>query len=242
MREKNIVLTCIWRTDDFAVSETKIHPSENEAVLTIDENTEKISVQIPGHLSLITKKIIERRVQSISKSGFLIPKTQVRIGTGFNVEIAKDEVIPEVLLQEGHKYSLERPTAPIEAPAQPEAVESEEEYIPTFLTQEQLVPDTSSVQTEPKVEAPLETSSPEITQETDLSLDDESIAGRFVIALAKTGDVYVTHRNNQYSVEYSSGRVDFRVHDGDVDIVLTKRISKDDQTLKQAILTATRKN
>jgi len=242
MSEKNIVLTCVWRSDDFAVSETKIHPSENEAVLTIDENTEKISIQIPGHLSLITKKIIERRVQSISKSGFLIPKTQVRIGTGFGVEIIKDEVIPEVLLQEGHKYSLERPIAPAEAPIQPEVVKSEEEYVPTFLAQEQLIPDASSVQTGPKVETPLETPSPEITQELELSLDDESIAGRFVIALAKTGDVYVTHRNNQYSVEYSSGRVDFRVHDGDIDIVLTKRISKDDQILKQAILTATRKN
>ena len=58
MSEKNIVLTCLWRSDDFVVSETKIHPSEKEAVLIIDENTEKISVQIPGHLSLISRKII----------------------------------------------------------------------------------------------------------------------------------------------------------------------------------------
>ncbi|MFX1518182.1 MAG: hypothetical protein ACFFC6_17940 [Promethearchaeota archaeon] len=241
MSEKNIILTCIWRSDNFAVSESKIHPSENETVLTIDENTEKISIQIPGHLSLITKKIIERRVQSISKSGFLIPKTQVRIGTGFEVEIVKDEVIPDVLLQEGHKYSLERPTAPTETETQPEIVESEEEYVPTFLTQERLVSDaTSIIQPEPIVEAPHET--PKKIQESEQFLDEESIAGRFVIALAKTGDVYITHRNDQYSVEYSSGRVDFRVHGGDIDIVLTKRISKDDQTLKQAIRTATRKN
>jgi hypothetical protein len=244
MSEKNIVLTCIWRSDDFAVSETKIHPSENEAVLTIDENTEKISVRIPGHLSLITKKIIERRVQSISKSGFLIPKTQVRIGTGFEVEIVKDEVIPEVLLQEGHKYSLEMPTAPTETPIQPilEKVE-EEEYVPTFLTQEQQIPDTpSTVKVTSEVEVPHEVPSREIARETEqLSDDAESIAGRFLIALAKTGDVYVTHKNNQYSIEYSAGRIDFRVHDGDIDIILTKRITKDDQTLKQAILKATRK-
>jgi hypothetical protein len=243
--EKNIVLTCIWRSDEFVVSETKIHPSENEAVLTIDENTEKISIQIPGHFSLISKKIIERRVQSISKSGFLIPKTQVRIGTGFDVEIVKEEVIPDVLLQEGHKYSLDMPTAPAETPSQPIVrVEEEEEYIPTFLKQEQQIVDTptTTVQIASEVKTH-ETPPVEITREPEQFLDDaESIAGRFIIALAKTGDVYVTHKNNQYSIEYSAGRVDFRVHKGDIDIVMTKRITEDDQTLKQAISNATRKN
>ncbi|UCG00375.1 MAG: hypothetical protein JSW11_12070 [Candidatus Heimdallarchaeota archaeon] len=270
MSEKNIVLTCIWRSDDFAVSETRVHPSENEAVLIIDENTEKISIQIPRHFSLITKKIIERRVQSISKSGFLIPKTQVRIGTGFEVEIVTEEEIPEVLLQEGHKYSLDRPTAPTESPSQPETDVAEEEYVPTFLTQEQPVSDTSTiVKAEPGVEVteeeyvptfltqersvsdtstmvPAEPPAPETlppkTPETELFVHDaESIAGRFIIALTKTGDVYVTHKNDQYSVEYSAGRVDFRIHDGDIKIIMTKRITKDDQSLKQAILTATRK-
>ncbi|MFX1504908.1 MAG: hypothetical protein ACFFDC_02230 [Promethearchaeota archaeon] len=248
MSVKNIVLTCIWRSDDFVVSETKVHPSENEAVLTIDENTEKISIQIPGHLSLITKKIIERRVQSISKSGFLIPKTQVRIGTGFEVEIVKDEAIPEVLLQEGHKYSLEMSTAPVETPILPVVEkmkeEEEEEYVPTFLTQEQQIPDTpSTVQITPEVKTHHEIPPVEIAREVRQFSDDaESIAGRFIITLAKTGDVYVTRKDDQYSIEYSAGRVDFRVDEGDIDIVLTKRITKDDQTLKQAILNATRKN
>jgi hypothetical protein len=231
-------------SDEFVVSETKIHPSENEAVLTIDENTEKISIQIPGHFSLISKKIIERRVQSISKSGFLIPKTQVRIGTGFDVEIVKEEVIPDVLLQEGHKYSLDMPTAPAETPSQPIVRVEEEEYIPTFLKQEQQIVDTptTTVQIASEVKTH-ETPPVEITGEPEQFLDDaESIAGRFIIALAKTGDVYVTHKNNQYSIEYSAGRVDFRVHEGDIDIIMTKRITEDDQTLKQAIINATRKN
>ncbi|MFX0122825.1 MAG: hypothetical protein ACFFAE_04250 [Candidatus Hodarchaeota archaeon] len=244
MSEKDIVLTCLWRSDDFVVSDTKIHPSENEAVLIIDENTEKISIQIPRHFSLISKKIIERRVQSIAKSGFLIPKSQVRIGIGFEVEIVKDEVIPEVLLQEGHKYSLERPTAPIEAPRQPVTADAEQEYIPTFLAQEQVVSDTPpDIQAEPKVDISHESLPLKVTEETKQFLDEaESIAGRFIIALAKTGDVYVTHKNDKYSVEYSAGRVDFCVRDGDIEIILTKRITKDDQTLNQAILTATRKN
>ncbi len=243
MSEKNIVLTCLWRSDDFVVSESKIHPSENEAVLIIDENTERISIQIPRHFSLISKKIIERRVQSIAKSGFLIPKTQVRIGTSFEVEIVKDEVIPEVLLQEGHKYSLERPTAPIETPSQPVIEEVEQEYVPTYLTQEQSVVITPPVvEVKPEVDTSQESFPLKIAEETEDFLgDSESIAGRFIIALAKTGDVYVTHKNDQFSVEYSAGRVDFCVRGGDIDIILTKRITKDDQTLKQAILTATRK-
>lgn len=243
MSEKNIILTCIWRSDDFVVSDTKIHPSENEAILIIDENTEKISIQIPRHFSLISKKIMERRVQSIAKGGFLIPISQVRIGSGFEVEIIKDEVIPEVLLQEGHKYSLEIPTAPVETSSQPTADEAEQEYVPTFLTQERLVPDVSSVvQAKPEVEIPHEALPLKIAEETEFLDDAESIAGRFIITLAKTGDVYITHKNDQYSVEYSAGRVDFCVRDGDIEIILTKRITKDDQTLKQAILTATRKN
>ena len=157
MSEKDIILSCIWRSDDFVVSETKIQPSDNEAVLIIDENTEKISIQIPRHFSLITKKIIERRVQSITKSGFLIPKTQIRIGSGFEVEIIKEEVIPEVLLQEGHKYSLEGPMAPTEAPSSPKIKDEEEEYIPTFLTQEQTIPKPSPViQAETEVDIPQE--------------------------------------------------------------------------------------
>jgi hypothetical protein len=243
MSEKNIVLTCLWRSDDFIVSESKIHPSENEAVLIIDENTEKISIQIPQHFSLISKKIIERRVQSIAKSGFLIPKTQVRIGTSFEVEIVKDEVIPEVLLQEGHKYTLERPTAPTETPSHPVVDEVEQEYVPTFLTQEQSIVSTPPVvEVKPEVDTSQESIPLKIAEETkDFLGDAESIAGRFIIALAKTGDVYVTHKNDQFSVEYSAGRVDFCVRDGDINIILTKRITKDDQTLKQAILTATQK-
>ncbi len=241
MSEKNIILTCIWRTDGFTVSDTKILPSDNEAYLIIDENTEKITVQIPQHFSLITKKIIERRVQSIAKSGFLVPKTQIRIGGRFEVEITKEEEIPDVLLQEGHKYSLESPI-PVETPSKLKVEEAEEEYTPTFLIHEPMVSETQ-VPTRAEADISLESLTPETVEVSEqLFEDDESIAGRFIIALTQTGDVYITQKNNHYSVEYSAGRVDFLVRNGNIEILLTKRITTDDQTLNQAISAATRKN
>ncbi|UCG90555.1 MAG: hypothetical protein JSU57_02165 [Candidatus Heimdallarchaeota archaeon] len=254
MSEKNIVLSCIWRTDDFIVTDSKIRPSDDEAILVIDENTEKITTQIPRHFSLITKKIIERRVQSIAKSGFTIPETQIRIGMGFEVEITKEEVIPDVLLQEGHKYSLELPMTVTETPSQTIAEKPEPEHLPTFLTQEEdyiptfLTPEvqksdiTPPVQPEYKAEIYQE-SVPADTLERieEISDDTDSIAGRFLIALTKTGDVYISQKNDHYSVEYSAGRVDFLVRNEDIEILATKRIPADDQTLKQAISAATRK-
>ncbi len=248
MSEKNIILTCIWRSDEFVATNEKIEHLGDEAVLLIDENTEKIIVKIPSHLSLIAKKIIERRVQSITKTGFSVPNTQIRIGMGFEVEITKDEVIPEVLLQEGHKYSLDRPEFIADTPSQPiveEKTEAELEYIPTFLKQEQLESDTQPLVKTVAVaaaEADFSQEPPRTLEVTERPVNDpESIAGRFVIALSNTGDVYLTRKNDHYSIEYSAGRVDFDVRNGDIQILLTKRISADDQTLEQARLAATQK-
>lgn len=246
MSEKNIILTCIWRSDEFVVTNEKIEHLGDEAVLLIDENTEKIIVKIPSHLSLIAKKIIERRVQSVTKTGFSVPNTQIRIGMGFEVEITKDEVIPEVLLQEGHKYSLDRPEFSADSPSQPiveEKPEEELEYIPTFLKQEQLESDTQPlVKTVSVAEADFSQEPPRTLEVTERPVyDPESIAGRFVIALSNTGDVYLTRKNDHYSIEYSAGRVDFDVRNGEIQILLTKRISADDQTLEQARLAATQK-
>lgn len=246
MSEKNIVLTCIWRSDEFVVTNEKIEHLSDEAVLLIDENAEKVIVKIPGHLSLINKKIIERRVQSITKTGFSVPNTQIRIGMGFEVEITKDEVIPEVLLQEGHKYSLDRPEFVADTPSQPileEKPEIELEYVPTFLKQEQLESDTQPiVKTIAAAEADFPQEPPKVVEVTKQPVESpESIAGRFVIALSNTGDVYLTRKDDHYSIEYSAGRVDFDVRNGDIQILLTKRISTDDQTLEQARLAATKK-
>ncbi|UCE13709.1 MAG: hypothetical protein JSV04_00705 [Candidatus Heimdallarchaeota archaeon] len=246
MSQKNIVLSCVWRADDFVVSDSRIDHSDDEAVLTINEKTEKITVQIPTHLSLVSKKIIERRVNSIAKSGFPVPKTHIRIGVGFEVEITKEEVIPDVLLQEGHKYSLERPITPIETPSKPTRIieeTTESEYIPTFLSQEvsqgEAPPPTRPEPIELPSKEPITTYPPEMPEQP--FDDNESIAGRFVVNLSRTGDVYLTQKEDHYSVEYSAGRVDFRVRHGDIEIIMTKRIAADDKTLNQAISAATGK-
>lgn len=238
MSEKNIILFAVWRSDGFVVSDRGIQASEDESILTINENTSKITIQIPRHFSLITKKIIERRVQSIAKSGFLVPKTQLRIGAGFEVEITKDEFIPDVLLQVGHSYSLETPVPFVEPSKQFEKEETEKEYIPTFLSQESLVTDTQPT-VRPEVDTYQESLTPEKMKPS--LKDDDSISGRFIIALSKLSDVYITQKNNHYSVEYSAGRVDFLVNNGEIEILLTKRIAPDDQTLNQAIAAATGK-
>ncbi|MFX0181697.1 MAG: hypothetical protein ACFE95_01345 [Candidatus Hodarchaeota archaeon] len=236
MISKDVKITCIWRSDEFVVLDSKSQPTDDEAYVIIDEPTEKITVHIPGHFSIVTKRIIERRIQSIAKSGFLLPKSMIRIGRGFNVSISKDETIPNVLLQEGHKYSLDEPvpyTEPEEPPEKAPTVASESEYIPTFLKAEVVGDKAIKTELEPKSiveEYPQET----ITQKP-LSDNDVSIAGRFVIALSKTGDVYLSRIDDGFSVEYSQGRVDFNVKDGNLQVLSTKRIPEGDQTLDQAI-------
>jgi hypothetical protein len=236
MSIKDMKVTCIWRSDEFVAFDSKSRPTDDEAYLIIDEPTEKITVHIPGHFSIVTKRIIELRIQSIAKSGFMLPKSMTRIGRGFNVSITKDETIPDVLLQEGHKYSLDEPVSyaePEKPPKEAPIVSSELEYTPTFLTAEVIGDTTIKTELVPKpiVE--------EYPQETialkPLSNNDVSIAGRFVIALSKTGDVYLSRIDDGFSVEYSQGRVDFLVKDGNLQVLSTKRIPEGDQTLDQAI-------
>ncbi|MHA2226059.1 MAG: hypothetical protein ACXAC8_12690 [Candidatus Hodarchaeales archaeon] len=240
MSERNIVVICVWRSEGFVVIDARL-PPEDEPYLMIDENKSKITVQIPANISLITKKIIERRVQSIAKSGFKLPNMHIRVGRGFEVTMSKNEAIPDVLLQEGHKYSLDSPQ-PYTEDTKPEIkveTSTETEYIPTFLKQDQsmVVSDTS------KKDLPIYEVAPESAVTTDQgTFDDLSVAGRFIVILSRTGEVYLSRKNDHYSVEYSAGRVDFIVKDGDIQILSKKRFSPDDQTLNQAISAATNIN
>lgn len=237
MRERDLVITCLWRTDEFAISDSKSLPSEDEAVLTIDENTSTITVRIPKHFSLITQRIIERRVKSIAKSGFTIPKSRLRIGARFEVSIIKEEAIPDVLLQVGHHYSYDETQISQKTVTQPVTsarMSPDAEYIPTFLKQDQTASEIHTIaRLEPKVEPKAE---PEPIEETKLTLDNnETIAGRFAVALTKMSDVYFTKKENHYTIEYSSGRVDFTVENGEINVISKKRLLEKDQTLNQAI-------
>ena len=73
-------------------------------------------------------------------------------------------------------------------------------------------------------------------EETKLTLDNnETIAGRLAVALIKISDIYFTKKENHYTIEYSSGRVDFTVENGEINVISKKRLLEKDQTLNQAI-------
>ena len=242
MRERDLVITCLWRTDEFVISDSKSLPSEDEAVLTIDENTSTITVRIPKNFSLINQRIIERRVSSIAKSGFNIPKSRLRIGARFEVSIIKEEAIPDVLLQVGHHYSYDETQISQKTVTQPVTsarMSPDAEYIPTFLKQDQNASEIHTIaRLEPKVEPKADTE-PEPIEETKLTLDNnETIAGRLAIALTKISDIYFTKKENHYTIEYSAGRVDFTVENGEINVISKKRLLEKDQTLNQAIKAA----
>ncbi|NHJ02036.1 MAG: hypothetical protein EAX86_07805 [Candidatus Heimdallarchaeota archaeon] len=256
---KNLVLNLIWRNDEFVITDSKADTLGDEAVLTIDENKESISLRIPSHFSLISKKIIERRVASIAKSGFTIPKSQIRVGLGFEISVSTEEVIPDVLLQEGHKYSydegftaVKRVTDTSSVPEPEKYIVSDEEYVPSFLKYES--EGSSEIRKvashEPKVERTQVQIEPEKEPETvpeappqpdqiidtgeKLTENGETVAGRFILALSKTGDVYLSRKENYFIAEYSVGRVEFEVVNQKINILATKRIPENDQTLNQA--------
>lgn len=242
MSEKEIKLTSIWRTDEFIVLDGKSPPSEEEASLIIDEKNSLITVRIPTNLSLITKRVIERRVSSIAKSGFIVPKSRIRIGAGFTVSIIKEDSIPDVLLQVGHNYSYGE-SVPIREETRIEepriTYSSESEYIPTFLKQEMSDTEIQSIAKLEPTQAPRPEPVPIIVEATEDQLtNDENVAGRLVIGLAKVSDIYLSRKKDHFTAEYSAGRVDFTVKNGKVNILQTKRIQDDDKTLEQAISAA----
>ncbi len=250
MSSKDILLTCIWTVDDFVVVDNKTIPAQDEAILRISESESKISVQIPKGLSLINKKIIERRVQSIAKSGFAIPNSSLRIGGGFEIAVSKHEEIPTVLLQEGHKYSYDEFSPPKEVTTVVEktTMVSEQEYIPSFLKHESRESDLPKKLVREEEKPPLEI----IRESEETTVDDiqkkevelppqgisEILAGRFIIALSEYGDISFSRNDSSYSVEFSQGKLEFNIVNGKVVILQTERISKADKIIQVAMETA----
>jgi hypothetical protein len=249
MTNKDIVITCVWTTDGFVLLDKKNRPTDDEAVLKIDEGTETISVSIPTELSLITKKIIERRVQSIAKSGFAVPSSSLRIGGGFKVEINKTDEIPEVLLQEGHKYTFGDITSREKALKKQELrpklpSEMEDDYIPSFLIHDPNEQDHLQIsQVVKEMESPDETAA--ITFDSTVSsvpddsvrmeIPSDSLAGNFIIALSEIGDIYLTRQEDSFTVEFARGRIDFEVQNGEIVIQSTERVAEDDDFIISAI-------
>lgn len=252
MSSKDILLTCIWTTDGFVVIDNKNIPTKDEAYLKISESESKITAQIPNGLSLITKKIIDRRVQSIAKSGFTVPNSSLRIGGGFKVEITKQDEIPSILLQEGHKYSFEEfsPKKSVKTVMEKTIVSSELEYIPSFLKHDVSESDYSKKlerkDEKPSIEKKEEKKEIKVEsftkQEAGLLKQgiSEILAGRFIIALSEYGDIFFNRNGSIYSVDFSLGKVEFNTENGKVEILRTDRISEEDEMVQSAIESATK--
>lgn len=252
MSSRSLKITAIWRSDEFVVSDSKTPPPQDEAYFIIDEPSENIVVHIPASFSIISKRIIERRVNSIAKSGFRLPNSDIRIGMNFSVDLSMDETIPEILLQVGHHYSLNSPTEVYVEPSlearaghrelepvyEPERIThtepthepvSELEYVPSFLAHDTPVD-------QPLTSKP---SSRVSSHQPDHGLSaDESLAGRFVIALSKLGDTFLSRAGETYTVEYTQGNVEFIAKDGNIQILETKRVSGQDPVLIAAVESA----
>ena len=245
MATKDIVITCVWTTDGFVLLDKKNEPTSDEAVLRIDEATEIISVSIPTELSLITKKIIERRVQSIAKSGFSLPSSSLRIGGGFKVEIKKTDEIPTVLLQEGHKYTFgegtHREKGSIKQEIRPKLPsEFEDDYVPSFLIHDPSTPQQPQItQVVKEMEKPDEFTEsivpPTVHEVITTDSEMENVAGSFIIALSEYGDIYLSREKAVFTVEYSKGRVDFEVKNGEIIILSTNRVAEDDDSIISAL-------
>ncbi|MFW9853987.1 MAG: hypothetical protein ACFFFG_02975 [Candidatus Thorarchaeota archaeon] len=241
MSSRSLTVTAIWRSDEFVISSGKGRPPQDEAYLIIDEPSEKITVHIPDNFNIISKRIIERHVHSIAKSGFRLPDSDIRVGMNFAVDLSKDDTVPDILLQVGHHYSYERPTeAYIEPDLETRAghrdLESKQEtgletyskktpkpaleYVPSFLTHDTHDDRVSSLETTPEAIAPIET-------EYGLSAE-EKLVGRFVVALNKLGDVFLSRTGEKYTVEYTQGNVEFTAKNGAIQVLNTKRVSVDE--------------
>ncbi|MFW9780501.1 MAG: hypothetical protein ACFFE8_16795 [Candidatus Heimdallarchaeota archaeon] len=241
MSSRSLKVTAVWRSDEFVISSSKGRPPQDEAYLIIDEPSEKITVHIPDSFNIISKRIIERRVHSIAKSGFRLPDSDIRVGMNFVVDLSTDDTVPDILLQVGHHYSYERPTEVYIEPdldtragyrdleSKPETeleTYSEEtpkpdlEYVPSFLTHNTTGDRVSSSETPSEARIPVE-------PEYDLSLE-EILVGRFVVALNKLGDVFLSRTGDNYTVEYTQGNVEFSAKNGAIQVLNTKRVSVDE--------------
>jgi len=255
MSSKDIEITCIWTTDGFVVVDNKTKPAQYEASLKISEIESKITVHIPKEYSLINKKIIERHVQSIAKSGFAVPNSNLRIGGGFEVEVKKHEEIPSILLQEGHKYSYDEfsdspSSKSVTTVVEETVLDSESEYIPSFLKHDEKESDyqIKSEQEEEKITQEVVIENEEKTSErllnqkldvSDLKISD-ILAGKFIIALSVYGDIFFSRNGPNYSVDFSHGKVEFYTENGKITILRTERISQNHEKIQSAIETATK--
>ena len=103
-----VVLSYDEEKDDFFEwpKKQEIIP-ESHTYLIIDENENKMTISYKEGINIVTKRTIERRVNSYSKSGYNMGDK--RVGLGFPLEaVNAEEHLDPALLTHGHTYKKGR--------------------------------------------------------------------------------------------------------------------------------------
>lgn len=218
MSEEETIIVLIWKDGDFTLSSEIYETEPTDSVLVVDNNNQSITLKLADDLSLIERRTIERRIQSISKSGYFVSKLNTRIGMNFRIDKAtKTESIPNNLLQEGHKYTFHENDVSQEGGTNSpsSSVYNVKNGTPTFSEIEK--ENTSTV-----------------VEDLDLSSDPKSVLGRFLVGILDKSELFISKQEEMYILEFSSGRIDFLIEAGKIKIISKKKVSDEDEILLNA--------
>ncbi|MFX0113690.1 MAG: hypothetical protein ACFFB3_04015 [Candidatus Hodarchaeota archaeon] len=225
----------VYDEGDFKPLEANKPLPDDQVTLTIDEESEKIILRITESIGLVVRRTIQRRVNSIAKSGFLV-SGGLRIGAGFSVvEEAPEEQLSETLLQAGHGYIADVEIAAQRAAEfQPAAESTNEIKRPAEPSAKPSIPVT------PSIEPARTITEPEISPGLPPSDKDLVAVGIFAASLLESvSELFVSKdAENQYSLDFGSGNViRFKVQDGSISDLSTLGISQGDAMIQRALQT-----
>ncbi|MFX1512002.1 MAG: hypothetical protein ACFFCQ_05410 [Promethearchaeota archaeon] len=249
-----------WIDGDF--QETPAADS-SKITLTIDENSESLILSVPAGTGLIIRRTVDRRVNSIIKSGFEFPDLIVRLGAGF--ELIKQDTgaqLSEALLMAGHKYggsTSQRPEGIVKLASEEEVIlpESAPEVTVTTPTVSVIQPVEPPAPVQPaeipapvqpaEIPAPVQPAEipapvqPSMEISTSSSPTDETLtreyfaAGLFISAfLQQTTDLFISRKENTVTVEFDRGVVSFELKKDHLENFSTQRVPLDDELVKRA--------
>lgn len=218
--QREMVVTLKWDGGDFIQIEGG--DLTEEATLIIDEKLRVTTLEIPQRFGIVAKRNMQRRAQSIAKSGFLVDNT-LRIGLNFNFVLKAKEDIPDVLLQVGHKYSSDYAGgAPMPYNIKLQEETPTEQVIYSKPKEKEVIPE------------PVEEIAPTVTHEDKGFL--QPILGKFMLNLLNnTKEVYFIVKQNGISAEFGTGKVLFAADRGNINIITSTVNEEDEYQVKLAL-------
>jgi hypothetical protein len=223
----------VWEEDDFKPLGPNKPLPDDQVSLIIDEESEKIVLRITEGIGLVVRRTIQRRVQSIAKSGFLV-SGGLRIGAGFSTEEeAPEEQLSDTLLQAGHGYIADAEMAAVRAAEQPPSVEAPAQ---SKEPESQVVEPVSPT---PVPIAPATTPQESVVTPNFSAVDQNLVAaGIFAGSLLESvSELFVSKdAEDRFSLDFGSGNViRFKVQNGAVLDLSTLGISQEDAAIQRAL-------